>query len=383
MTKENLERESAEEAYAYTPGLKVKKGINLAKTRLLPIQGKTQVEKGDTVDFDTIVASTNVPGKPIIVRISDILNVKPEDIPVFMIKKVGDEVEEGEIIGKYTPFWGLFKKLAMSPTKGVIEAISDITGQIIVREPSTPVEIKAYIPGKIANVIPQVGVVVESYGVYIQGIFGIGGEQHGELLTVVDSPKEKLTADKIKPEHKRKILVGGSLVTLDALRKAQDIGVKGIIVGGLKGTEISEFLGYEIGVAITGHEDIDLSLVVTEGFGAMNMSSRVYNLLKEYEGYQAAINGATQIRAGVIRPEIFIPHSNIFQEISEEITGGMKQGTLVRIIREPYFGKIGTVISLPVQLQKIETTSEVRVVEVELDEGKLIVPRANVEIIEE
>ncbi len=153
----------------------------------------------------------------------------------------------------------------------------------------------------------------------------------------------------------------------------------GSIVGGC----IKDFLGYEIGVAITGHEDINLTLISTEGFGMTNMSKRVFDLLKEFDGYEVAINGTTQIRAGVIRPEIIIPH-NKYTSLSNEgaLVGGMKPGTSVRIIREPYFGKIGTVVSLPVHLQEIDTGSQVRVVEVELEEGRVIVPRANVEIIE-
>jgi len=62
----------------------------------------------------------------------------------------------------------------------------------------------------------------------------------------------------------------------------------------------------------------------------------------------------------------------------------MQPGTPVRIIREPYFGEIGTVASLPVELQKVETGSDVRVLVVRLDDGREVtVPRANVEIIEE
>ena len=58
--------------------------------------------------------------------------------------------------------------------------------------------------------------------------------------------------------------------------------------------------------------------------------------------------------------------------------------TPVRIIADPYFGKIGTVSNLPVQLQVVETGSQVRVVDVQLDGGEEVtVPRANVEIIEE
>ena len=59
-------------------------------------------------------------------------------------------------------------------------------------------------------------------------------------------------------------------------------------------------------------------------------------------------------------------------------------GTLIRIIREPYFGAIGKVLSLPVELQKLEQESSVRVLEAELEDGRTVtVPRANVEIIEE
>ena len=201
---------------------------------------------------------------------------------------------------------------------------------------------------------------------------------------MVDSNEDILTADKILAEHKGKIIVGGSLVTLEAFKKAEELGVNGIIVGGIKGVDLKEILGFEIGVAITGHEDINTTLIVTEGFGEMHMSLRTFNLLKDFSGYEVAINGATQIRAGVIRPEIIIPQEKYPIESSDEsLERGMRPGTPVRIIREPYFGKIGTVISLPVHLQKVETESDVRVVEVSLDEGNVVVPRANVEIIEE
>ncbi len=55
----------------------------------------------------------------------------------------------------------------------------------------------------------------------------------------------------------------------------------------------------------------------------------------------------------------------------------------VRIIREPHFGGIGTVVNLPVDLEDIETESKVRILEVELaGKERIRLPRANVEIIE-
>jgi hypothetical protein len=149
-------------------------------------------------------------------------------------------------------------------------------------------------------------------------------------------------------------------------------------------TDVTEIMGRAIGVAITGQEELGTTLIITEGFGKMNMSTRTFNLLKSFEGYVAAINGATQIRAGVLRPEIIIPHEETEESGKEELSAGMVSGTSVRIIREPNFGAIGTVASLPVELHRVESGSKVRVLVVRLDDGTdVTIPRANVEIIEE
>ena len=95
----------------------------------------------------------------------------------------------------------------------------------------------------------------------------------------------------------------------------------------------------------------------------------------------------SEIRAGVIRPEIIIPLEetlNVRSEDEELHLEGLTSGLPVRIIGPPYFGAIGHVTNLPVELQTVETESKVRVLEVELEDGNIVtVPRANVELIEE
>ena len=57
---------------------------------------------------------------------------------------------------------------------------------------------------------------------------------------------------------------------------------------------------------------------------------------------------------------------------------------MLRVIRMPYFGQIGRVSGLPTELQEVESGARVRVLEVEFDGGeRVVVPRANVELIEE
>ena len=284
--------------------------------------------------------------------------------------------------------FGLFKSQALSPIDGTIESVSDVTGQVILREPPIPVEVKAYTDGTVTEVLPNEGVTVETYGTYIQGIFGIGGETIGNLTVVAASSSDALTAEQVQSEHRDNILVGGSLVTTDAIQKAIQNGVKGIIAGGIDDADLRELLGYELGVAITGSEEIGITLVITEGFGSIAMAEQTFRLLKAREGMQTSINGATQIRAGVVRPEILIPfvpdaEGTTSDTVDSEKEGILEVGSSVRIIREPYFGRLGRVTELPVELQNLETEAQVRVLRVELESGEqTTLPRANVETIE-
>ena len=140
-------------------------------------------------------------------------------------------------------------------------------------------------------------------------------------------------------------------------------------------------LGYEQGVAITGTEQIGITLVLTEGFGSITMAQRTFDLLTKYAGRKTSINGATQIRAGVIRPEVIVPHTEAAIE-TVQVIKGLEPGDIVRVIREPYFGKIGSIVDLPPELQVLESEAKVRVMRVDINGEVVLIPRANVEVIE-
>ena len=370
-------------AHAYTPGLRVTGDITIRKERRLPLEGEVLVRVGDKVRGEDVVANADLPGNVQLVNISNLLSVPASDVGDYMSKKEGETVEKDEILATTQGLLGLFKSQVRSPINATIENISDITGQVILREPPIPVELKAYADGLVTDVVHAKGITVETHGTYVQGIFGVGGETLGELDVIVNSPDTRLTRNLIQPEHRERIVVGGSIVTHDAVREALRHGVRGIIVGGINDNDLRELLGYELGVAITGAEQIGITLILTEGFGEIPMAPRTFRLLEKMDGLKASINGATQIRAGVVRPEIIVPveaHERVSEDVLED--GSLEIGTQVRVIREPYFGKFGRVTALPISLQQLETEAEVRIVEVELEDGvQITLPRANVEII--
>ena len=371
-------------AHAYTPGLKVAEGMVLRKTRRLPLSGDILVEVGQWVKAESTVARTELPGQVRSVNAASLLGVQPDELEQHMLKKEGDPVEKDEVIATTKGIFGLFKSQCRSPVDGSIESVSKITGQMIIREPQIPVEVNAYVDGRIVDVIENEGVVVETQGTFVQGIFGVGGEVTGELIMACESPEDVLTPDKLSEQMADKVVVGGSLINADSVDRARELGVRGIVAGGIDDADLRQLLGYELGVAITGAEELGLTLVVTEGFGRMAMAAKTFELLRSRAGMKASMNGATQIRAGVIRPEIIVPVSEDSDATFDdgESQGQLVTGAKVRIIREPHFGELAEVTELPAELHELETEARVRVLKVRVQRtgDSVVLPRANVEI---
>ncbi len=376
----------SEESFAYTPGLATTSLTYIVRERALPVKGETLASPGQRVDFDTIVGKCFLEGPPYIVKVAELLGVEPEEVPRYLKVGVGDAVGRGAVLAGYTALLGLIKRVVESPVEGVVESFNELTGHLTIRSPPRTIELRAYIRGSVLKVVPGESVTIGTPAAFVQGIIGFGGERHGAIEVVSSRNHDVVTPDQIGEHHAGKIVVGGSLITYEALEKARKVGVAGVVVGGARITDVEKILGYRIGVAITGRENIGFTLVLTEGFGRLPMSKRAFDIFRENEGREAAINGATQVRAGVLRPEVIIPRE---EEVSGEVPeplgeGRMRAGSVVRIIRFPYFGEIGTVVELPVELHEIETESPVRVVKVRLQDGRVVViPRADVEIISE
>lgn len=373
-------------AHSYTPGLKVTAYTVLRRERKLPLAGTVLAKVGDAVKAETIVARTELPGNVQTVNAANLLGVLPEDVNECLTKPIGAPVRKGEAFAESKSFFGLFRSKCASPVDGTLENVSSVTGQALIREAPIPVEVDAYVDGTIVEVHPNQGVTVESRGTFIQGIFGVGGETSGQLHVAVKEAADTLTDAMITEAHRGMVVVGGKHVTNKTLLHAVRMGVKAIVIGGFDDQDLREFLGYDLGVAITGSEEKGITLVVTEGFGEIPMANRTFDLLKACEGRKVSVSGATQIRAGVLRPEIVAPRLEEAGRADAKPDGepaGLEVGAQIRVIRQPYFGRLGKVTGLPPELVALETEAKVRVLEVDFGNGsRAMLPRANVEMIE-
>ena len=375
-------------ASAYTPGLTVSSSTTIRKTRRLPLKGDVLVSAGSLVAPETVVARAALPGPLQTIRVASQLGVDAGDVPGALRVKVGDVVEPETLVARTSGLFGLFKSEVKAGVTGTVEIISPVSGNVGVRAASLPIDVTAYVPGTVVEVLPGEGVVVEARGAaLIQGIFGIGGERRAPLVRMAKTPNAILDADDLTSAHANKVVVGGGRVTLAALRRAAETGVVGIVCGGIVDTDLAEFLGYDIGVAITGYEDVPFTLVLTEGFGDIAMAQRTFDLLAGLDGREACFSGATQIRAGVLRPEVIVPGASGDAPAPADEAGDdaftLAIGTPIRLIREPYFGQLATVTALPPELARVPSGAVVRVLRASLNAGgeTVTVPRANVEIV--
>jgi hypothetical protein len=373
-------------AKAYTPGLKVAARTRHRARRLLPIAGEVLVKVGDGVTAHQIVAQTFLPGDVTPLNIANLLSLPPADVPDCMLKKAGDRIAVGEPLARTKGIFGKFRTEYASKVAGTIEAISSVTGQVVLRGEPQPLQVDAYLAGTVIETIPAEGCVIEAEVTFVQGIFGIGGEAFGPIRMACESHEQELTGDLIKPDMKSCVVIGGARITMEAIERARQAGASAVVTGGMDDKDLEQLLGYNLGVAITGSEQVGLTLILTEGFGEISMAERTFKLLASRKGEDATVNGTTQIRAGVMRPEIVIPLSKeqLARESEAELSVGyLDVGMPVRIIRDPYFGLIGSVSALPPEPQVLASGSKARVLEVKLESGEaVLVPRANVELIE-
>lgn len=367
---------------AFVPGLRADRAAIVRRVRELPVLGETLPQVGEMVQSTQVVARAELAGELVILRVAEKLGIEPHEVIEGLKVREGDVIHEGQLLCEHRGLFGLFRNQFTSPASGVLELISPRTGHIGIRASAVPMEILAYLSGKVVSVAQGKGVEIESTATFVQGIFGVGGERYGTIRMLSAPPDEELQDLHIPENAAGAILVGGARPTVAALRRAAELGAQGLVTASIDDATLREYLGYDIGIALTGDERVPLTLIVTEGFGKLELSARVRELLAECEGMSAAINGATQVRAGAVRPEIVVARPELVAEARTVDARGLAIGALVRIIRVPYFGARGTVVALPDAPQRIPTGALTRVANVRLEGGEEVcVPRANLELL--
>jgi len=232
--------------------------------------------------------------KPHVIKIAKPLDIKPRHIRGYLKAGLDTFVEAGQVIAS-----DMSKGKAVtvkSPTSGVLKEIDTKKGTVTVQYDINPVKMYCHVSGTVSEILPDHMVRVKGRGTRLNGVIGFGGNNSG-ILTKIDS---------VGQFQKNCIAFSTVPIDLEFLKLASDAGVSGIIAPSIPASDWVRYNGEELGVAITGDEDIPFTLILTSGFGSFEMDEKCAEFLENSIGKYAGISGITQIRAGVTRPMVIV-----------------------------------------------------------------------------
>lgn len=393
--------------YYPIPQPTIASNILVRRERRLPVPGEVLVRAGQRVEPSDVLAQTTLASEPVVIDIAADLGIAPSAVAKRLLVSVGAQVDRDQTLAQRG---GSGSRQSRAPVAGTFTAYDPATGLGTITTPAEPVTLQAHLKGIVTDVIPYYGAIVETPSTLIRGIFGVGGEQHGVLKVITAANDEPILPDIIDAKVTYALVMGGSEVTAEALRKMIDLGARGVIAGSIRSTELSDFLGYPQGrVAEHGPWSMgastlrsngwvfpppypglpspvppDFTLIVMEGFGSVPMNRRVFELLAEYDGQEIAVDATTRLRGGLARPEVIIPMARTTAvKWLEESGPKMEIGTHVRLLSPAYLGQSGQIVGLPVGPRAVQSGVTCPVADVSLQDGlKLRVPLVDIEVLE-
>lgn len=236
--------------------------------------------------------------------------------------------------------------------------------------------VPAGLRGRVVEISPGGGVVIESPAALVRGVIGAGKQIAGIL-----------TLWREKAGKQQKIPAGAILVVPDQinfalLHQAMSSGVSGIVAGSISLRDLEGFLRVDL-IQLLNRADVDLvqahlpplTLLFTEGLGAIAMSRQVTELLEHYQGSIALLSGTTSVRRRIF-PELVISlpigeTQQNWQSVQPEVV--LVPGALVRIGEGEHRGAVGTIDYIFTYQQIFPSGIHARAVRLALEDGTMLI----------
>jgi hypothetical protein len=347
----------------------VKPLTRIRRQRVAPRDGELQVEAGQQVTATQVLLRYAGESAYRIIDAAAALEVSPTALNDFLLVHEGAPVDKGTPLLRKPARYGRGRQL-LSPVAGTLHRV--INGRLLLRLAPTPQMLRAIIPGYVINLVRGRGAVIETYGSLVQGLWGTGKDGNGRLALAGDAPDVVLSKAQITPDMRNRILVAGSVADLETLQLAVEMGVRGLVVGGLPAR------------LMAGAARLGMPLLATDGIGGKRMAAPIFELLAQSVGRDAALLGEMDAAAG-LRPELIIPlPADRDMDTPAGANVPIAVGKQVRLLRAPYAGATGEVIAIHARAQELPTGARVPTAEVKLAASgeTCLVPYANLDLIE-
>jgi hypothetical protein len=329
--------------------------------------GNIIVTEGQAVEIRNKVARGNIPSRHVIIEAAKELGLRDHNAlkNLLLVKERTKVAQKDPIAGK-DPKRG---RRIFAPFDGLIVYVGE--GRIIFQEMPEIVELEAGVRGNVTRVVEGRMVEIETTGALLQGVWGNGKTVIATMRLEPPSGLDKLERESLDLNYKNEIIVTNRPLTKDSFDVMEIRTIAAVIAPSMDISLLPIALASEKGV------------LLTEGFGESRMNASAYDLLKEYDSYQATLNAYLSSRWDVRRPEVVVNRIGDANLPTPNAFESLRRGSKVKITREPYLGIMAKVLELVRVPQEIDNGLRVMVARVELNTtgAQVYVPLANIEFI--
>lgn len=320
------------------------------------------------------------------VNIAQELSVRPEEVKRYLKKEVGRTVFKGELLALKKSLFGSSQIIA--PTDSIFESLNDKTGEVSLRLIPKDVSLTSGVFGVVQDIDAVRGEVsIKCMSTEVYGIFGTGSEKEG-FINVISGPGDLVNASQITAAHRGQILVAGSLVMEETIKKALTCNVNGIICGGLN---MDDYISMAISLVPSKRvgTEIGISLIATEGFGLLPIGEDFQEIFRSHNNKFAIVNGNLGM---ILLPsndpdsilgcrKVSLPDNQALGARPELGISEIKIGLKVRLIWPPFMGTQGVVSRIDETPTTLDSGISTYMLTIETKTRKMRVPYSNVEII--
>ncbi len=339
----------------------------IVRKRLLPVHGEVISRLNQRVHANTIVAEAEYSHKHHLIDVARILDIKPKTAEKKLEGiRVGQHLSAGKIvaIGR-----GLLPTEVKVKQSGRVVAVGG--GQILLDTSGKELTLKAGISGEVIEIIPNRGVIIQEVGALIQGIWGNGRVNNGQLQIIAKNPAHILEASQIDLSLRSRVLLAGSCQDAASLKSAEDSKIRGLILSSLHPSLL--------GLA----RKMPYPIIVTDAIGKEAMNATAYKIISTNDQREnVTVNAEARHHYKGTRPEIIIPLAHGDLPPAPREVESFAVGQNVRLRRNPYAGATGTLVELPTTLKTLPNGLRTLVGEVKLETGERVtVPLVNLEVL--
>ncbi|MDP2777262.1 MAG: hypothetical protein Q8O48_06445 [Anaerolineales bacterium] len=336
----------------------------IVRERLLPVPGTVLARLNQKVSPMDVIAETRWAREHLLLDVARLLRVTPNLADRLVKCNVGDRIAANSelAVGK-----GLFPHRVRAVREGRVVAVGG--GQVLMEVGETKMELRAGIPGTVVQILPNRGVVIQTAGALIQGVWGNGRIASGSLVNLAEKPEGILTGGRLDVSLRGSIILAGIVNDAETLQAAAELPVRGLILSSISPSLIRKA------------REMRYPIMVTDGFGPMPMNSAVYKLLSTNARRDVTVNAEIYDRYSGARPEVIIPLPISEYPPAPREVETFAPGLQVRMRRPPAMGKIGSLVVIKPGLTTLPSGLRARAAEVKLENDEtVIVPLVNLEV---